>query len=262
MATAARARVDQARARIEARERFRASQRVEAAFERQLGGVARQINLLVRGVVPTAGRLSQADLQKLRDLLRRYAQTLEPWAEAVVGRMQAELSQRDAQAWFRLGDSLGRNLRGMINDASVGRSLREMMQEQVKLITSMPIQAAQRVQDLTFKLFTQSGRAAELHHEIMRTGAVSLGRAKTIARTQVGTTASNLTQVRSLAVGAITYHWRTARDRDVRPFHKRLEGKVIAWDNPPVVDEHGRRAHAGTDYNCRCYPEPIIPDLL
>ncbi|MDR0067994.1 phage head morphogenesis protein, partial [Acinetobacter sp. 11520] len=31
------------------------------------------------------------------------------------------------------------------------------------------------------------------------------------------------------------------------------------WDNPPTLDN--LKGHAGCLPNCRCYPEPSIPDI-
>ena len=47
------------------------------------------------------------------------------------------------------------------------------------------------------------------------------------------------------------YIWTTRKDNKVRPDHARLEGRIINWNDPPVVDlRSGRRRHAGEDYNC------------
>lgn len=53
------------------------------------------------------------------------------------------------------------------------------------------------------------------------------------------------------------YVWTTKKDDRVRPDHARLEGRIINWNDPPVVDlRSGRRAHCGGDYNCRCTAAP------
>ena len=47
------------------------------------------------------------------------------------------------------------------------------------------------------------------------------------------------------------YVWTTKKDSKVRPDHARLEGRIINWNDPPVVDlRSGRRRHPGEDYNC------------
>lgn len=54
------------------------------------------------------------------------------------------------------------------------------------------------------------------------------------------------------------YVWTTKKDNKVRPDHARLEGRIINWNDPPVVDlRSGRRAHCGGDYNCRCTASPL-----
>lgn len=54
------------------------------------------------------------------------------------------------------------------------------------------------------------------------------------------------------------YVWTTKKDNRVRPDHARLEGRIISWNDPPVVDlRSGRRAHCGGDYNCRCTASPL-----
>jgi len=39
-----------------------------------------------------------------------------------------------------------------------------------------------------------------------------------------------------------------------------MEGKVIAFNDPPTLSD-GTTTHAGQSFNCRCYPEIIVPDM-
>ena len=219
--------------------------------------MGRNIGHLVKGMAPE-GVIS--DWQALQRILSQYSGILQPWAKTVVERMQAEVSQRDIRAWAELGRSIGQSLKKEILSAPTGAMLREQMQEQIKSITSLPIEAAHRLNELTLRGITEGTRTPEIMEAIMNSGNVSISRARLIARTQVATTASKLTEVRAIHVGADSYIWRTSLDSDVRPFHRRLEGKVIQWNNPPVVDEKGRRAHCGQDFQCRCWPEIILLD--
>ena len=57
--------------------------------------------------------------------------------------------------------------------------------------------------------------------------------------------------------GITQYIWQTKEDDRVRPYHAALNGQIIDYDNPPVQDEYGNRAHAGQWYNCRCRQRPI-----
>jgi uncharacterized protein with gpF-like domain len=83
-------------------------------------------------------------------------------------------------------------------------------------------------------------------------------RFEVFARTGVSTTATELTKARAVHIGSSGYLWRTSRDSDVRPTHRVMEGKFIAWNDPPEID--GYRAHCGEFANCRCWPEVQIPD--
>jgi hypothetical protein len=91
--------------------------------------------------------------------------------------------------------------------------MRELMAEQVDLITSLPIKAAQRVHKLTIEAMSDGTRAAEVAQEIMRTGHVTESRAKLIARTETSRTVTAMTQTRAEYVGSQGYIWRTAMIR-------------------------------------------------
>jgi uncharacterized protein with gpF-like domain len=142
----------------------------------------------------------------------------------------------------------------------IGGLMRTRLAEQVTLIKSLPLDAAQRVHDLTLKGLEDSTRAREIAREISRSGEVCESRATLIARTEVSRTASELVQARCTNVGLTHYHWRTAGDQDVRPGHKLKANTVCEWANPPAVEENGRimHFHAGQIWNCRCYPDPVI----
>lgn len=63
-----------------------------------------------------------------------------------------------------------------------------------------------------------------------------------------------------LADGGITsYMWSTSHDERVRDDHKKLNGLIFTYDNPPVVNTlTGKRANPGEDYGCRCIDRPNL----
>jgi SPP1 gp7 family putative phage head morphogenesis protein len=155
---------------------------------------------------------------------------------------------------------MSRALRQEIREAPTGQLMQQLLREQVELIKSLPIEAAQRVHQLTMELVSSGGRAAEIVPMILASGDVTISRANTIARTEVGRTATGLTQARAVFVGSEGYQWLTARDRDVRASHRKMEGKFVRWDDPPTLD--GLTGHAGALPNCRCTPLPVVPDTF
>lgn len=242
-----------------ARERFQRARKAEITYSRQLVHIGRNIGQIIKGFAPDG---EVTDMPGLMQALERYADVLRPWAVQVTTRMQTQVARRDSAAWVGLGRTVGRELRKEIESAPTGLALRDVMAEQVHLITSLPTEAAQRVHQLTLEGITHGKRAAEVQKEILYSTHVAVSRAKTIARTEVARTASVLTQVRAQHIGSEGYLWRTAEDTDVRKLHQHLEGKFIPWNRPPVAGSRGERAHAGQIYNCRCWPEPVLPDTI
>ena len=232
--------------------------RAERDYVRQLRGVARHVGELINGFEP-------GDIQSvpsLVNLLRGYAQALRPWAEVTARKMLLEVNARDLDYWRELSSGISVALGYELRSTPTGDRLRELMGRQVELIASLPIQAGQRVHELTIKGLEFSTRAAQIDDEIRRSGEVCESRATLIARTEVARTASVLTQTRAEAAGSTHYTWETSHDGTVRPGHVAMNGQVCAWASPPAVNENGRIMyhHPGQIWNCRCWPRPILPN--
>lgn len=225
----------------------------ERDYARRLAQVAKQVDTIVKEFK----RGDRIETESVVSMLHRYAALLDPWARSVAERMIADVNRRDERAWFKHAEVMGVEMRNLLKGPT-GQQLRAMLESQVDLITSLPREAAQRVHDISVGNLYAGTRGESLVAEILRTGLVTRSRAETIARTEVARTGSNLTQIRATNIGSTHYIWRAAFDRRVRPSHKRMNGRTIAWDDPPVVDVGVPPYHAGCIYNCRCYAEPII----
>ena len=105
-------------------------------------------------------------------------------------------------------------------------------------------------------------RYEEIIKDIQERYGVSKSKAKFLARQETNLLTTELSMQRAKKAGATHYIWRNvigSSNHPVRASHKALNGKKIAFDNPPVVDQKtGRKAHAGQDFNCRCFQEVII----
>lgn len=232
----------------------RAFQRVRMAQK----AYSRKLLTLARRIADIA-RLYPNDAQRVSDLLRQYSADIRPWAEATAASMLADVSRRDMKAWRKIADVMGEEMRAEIRHAPTGTVMRRLMDEQVTLITSLPLDAAKRVHHAVQEGLATGQRADLVAKAIASTGEVSKSRAMLIARTETGRAAGALTRARAEFVGSPGYVWRTAEDSDVRERHRHLNGKTFRWDNPPVSGEHGERSHPGEIYNCRCYAEVILP---
>lgn len=199
-------------------------------------------------------------VQPLVDALNKYAETLEPWAVSVANYMLADVSRRNEAAWREHGEEIGRALRRTINETPVGHAMRNLLADQVGLIQSLPRKAAENVHTLVQEGIFHSERSTTIAARILESSSIPEWRAKLIARTEVSRAAVTLTQVRAQAIGSEGYIWRTVRDGDVRPTHVKMEGKYVRWTHPPKTDKSLDPYHAGCGPNCRCYPEPVLPE--
>lgn len=234
---------------------FIRARKAEDAYARQLLKVASWIDALVRELFDPA---DPSAANAIGEALNGYSRHIGDWAHSVANRMVTEVAARDRRAWIEMSSKMGRVLRAEIDSAPVGEVMRSRLAEQVRLITSLPTEAAERVHKLTLEGIVQGTRAEEIAAEIMRSGEVARSRARLIARTEVSRTATDLTQARAEHIGSPGYLWRTAGDGDVRDSHRKMAGKFVAWGAPPTLD--GMTGHAGQFPNCRCYPEPILED--
>lgn len=232
-----------------------AARAAENHYNSRLRSVARQVGVLVRGLAPN-GRFDQ--LPPLIRALTEYAVMIEPWARAVSAYMLADVARRDAKMWKQHSREIGAGIRREIESAPTGDILRQLQETQVSLIKSIPLDAAQRVHDLSTEFLSTGTRASELAKHIADTEGVSISKARLIARTEVSRAQSNLVQARAQWAGSDGYIWRTSGDMDVRPSHAEMEGTYVRWSEPPTLDK--LKGHAGALPNCRCYAEPVFPD--
>lgn len=235
----------------------RANRSTEAEYQRQLLQVARRVGAVIDMLAPHGPTPASADA--ISRLLERYAETLTGWAAAAGTKMLRAVDRQDAKAWRAHSEEMGRQLTNEIRNTPTGALFQSRLAEQVTLIKSLPLDAAKRVHDLTTQAMLDGTRSNEIAQQIAESGQVTASRAKLIARTEVSRTASMLTETRARGAGSEGYIWRTAGDGDVRDSHKEMNGKYVRWDTMPTLSD-GTKTHAGGIWNCRCFPEPVIPE--
>lgn len=137
-----------------------------------------------------------------------------------------------------------------------------MQKQQVKLIKSLPEEAAKKVHDWAKDAVVNGARPQQvIEHIVNDLGDVTESRAVLIARTETARAQANFQQARAKSIGSTHYIWHTAGDASVRDRHAALDGTVQSWDKPPVCDvSKGKpiRAHPGCIWNCRCWAEPLF----
>src|SRR6185369_1826825 len=186
------------------------------------------------------GKLAeQVDPDDLPRMMQAYADALRPWATRVATKMVAEVDARNVAALSKL--DVSSRLRRDLRDVDVDFAGLQLIERQVEFILDIPRRAAER--------------ASEDYDPV----AAARSSARRVARLAVSEASTVLTKARATSVGSTHYVWRTARDSKVRESHRRMEGAVCEWANPPAVPGEGNH-HAGEIWGCRCRAEPIIND--
>jgi SPP1 gp7 family putative phage head morphogenesis protein len=226
----------------------------ESQYGVQLRKIARTVGEFIKA---TAGETAES-VSSLERALRHYSDLIKPWAENVSQRMLDDVRRRDEKAWKTLSQNIGAGVREELLNMPTGEIYRRLMDDQVRLITSIPLDAAQRVHEIVTGNMYSGTRPNGLLEEIMKTGEVTKSRATLIARTETARASSVFVQSRAEYIGSEGYIWKTVKDSAVRKSHREMQGKFVRWDSPPTLD--GMTGHAGALPNCRCHCEPVIPD--
>jgi SPP1 gp7 family putative phage head morphogenesis protein len=85
--------------------------------------------------------------------------------------------------------------------------------------------------------------------------------AKFTARNQIANFNAVSSKIRAQKVGVKKAIWRTAKDERVRTCHADREGKEFDLSEGLYSSCDGKTLLPGTDYQCRCIAEYIIPEL-
>ncbi|MDP8858658.1 phage minor head protein [Serratia marcescens] len=216
---------------------------------------------VVGDIVSTSYDGSDNSVILINTRLTRYAELIAPWAESVALKMFDAVARREATQWRQISQEISAGLRVQMESTSAGQVARNIVEENIKLMKSLPLHAADRVSGIharAIEAMISGERSKDFAAEIFRSGDVAWSRAKLIARTEIGRATQALTQARATAIGSEGYIWRTAHDGDVRHSHAKMEGKFVRWGDPPTLD--GMTGHAGALPNCRCYCEVVIPE--
>ena len=279
------------RKEFKAEQEFAKAHNAQTSYGAALRQYARQIGHIIRyhavGDPPT---VPPHKMPELEQALRNYTKGTLPWARAASWRMVSEVNRRNLTAWQKYAGSLSAGLQLQLATAPIGGAIQRLLASQVELITSLPLDAAQRVHEASLEAMTAGARyqersalergwdpevqmwtrgeplmTTELEQALARahpdaTTQWLLNRATLIARTETARSASVLVQARAEYVGAESYIWKTAGDWKVRESHRRLNNHEFRWDDPPLSDPPDHYSHPGQIWNCRCVALPIIPN--
>lgn len=160
--------------------------------------------------------------------------------------------QSDKQLSAMILSKTGIDFSGLMSDSALKEAVDEAVAANIALINSIPQQYLDRVEQAVMASLQAGTLNDTLADDLLKIEGVTKNRAKLIARDQLGKINSRLSQIRQQSLGITHYFWSTSHDERVRDRHRRWDGDLIAWDNPPID------GHPGQAIQCRC---TAIPDL-
>lgn len=248
--------------------KFQPSPTAERDFYRQLKKVAQHSGHIVE---QHSNGAELKDARRMQAALESYAEVLTPWAQRQAVKMLEQVQRANKRAYQNKSKAIGTALNLGVAEAPVGRAALVLLNEQVGLIKSIPVEAGLRAQRIAFEAVLHGTRAApnedtirELEEQMGFSTEVAISRALLISRTETARATATLNQVRAVSVGSHQYRWHNSGDEAVRHSHRvykgrRLQGMIFDWEHPPTLSD-GMTGHPGTFPNCRCFAEPIFQD--
>ena len=235
---------------------FGLPRRVELEYEKAMGQIIGKVlppkypnETFEEWLGKIAELSSRKDVQEACDLL---ASRMVGWVGAVNERSWRAASKK-AQRSDYLYSLLNKELQGPI-----GARVAQLTRENSRLISSLPHTAAVTLVDEITKAAQKGARPSTLAKLArVRFPQLLKSRVNLIARTETAKASAALTHARCEALGIQFYIWRTSEDVRVRASHKKMDGVVVPWDDPPsperLVGEPSQgHYNAGEIYNCRC----------
>lgn len=250
------------------------TKRIEEDYGRDLYNVSREIDMMVNNFTSQLDldneKIDIEDISDLIDNLQAYSNKIQGWAERVSNRMVYSLEKQDLKQWNQHSKRMVPLMKKELTQLDMDKILKVYINENIKLITSLPLQASQRIYDLVYNNLSTGKRASTVAKEIMKTGKVTQSRANLIARTETSKTATGLILARSSSIGVNWLVWHSTGgqggDGRTRFAHRKMDGILMRWNDPPnpeklfpdkKVKPYGNYL-PGSTFNCRCWPAPLI----
>lgn len=156
----------------------------------------------------------------------------------------------------------------LMGDQGLNPYFKNVIEENVGLIKSIPERQMPTFKNQLVSALTADTPQDQIRAMIEKNFGKSYDAARLIARDQTNKLNGAIDEYRQKSIGVSRYYWRRNRDGRCRPEHEKLgaasdNGKLYSWSNPPLVDaKTGRRAHPKGDFQCRCWAEAYLGDVV
>ena len=165
-------------------------------------------------------------------------------------RIDAPLTPKEQIAWREWVD--GRAVRSPSGTRETG----------LAKIVRLPQEAVRGLEKKLVPDFLQGRRPETIAKELQSLLGVDARHARLLARDQIGKLNGHIAEETQAEAGIEEYRWISSRDERVRDLHADLHGFIFRWDDPPESGTNGERLPPGMPIQCRCFADPILPDVL
>ena len=141
--------------------------------------------------------------------------------------------------------------------------------ESVQSITRYPKDYLGKIQEIITWGYTTKQPLVNVYRRLEKATGDTRSHVRMLARDLMGTLNYQMTRYEHESMGASQYVWISRRDSRVRPCHRKLDGHIFDWNNPPAqwyptvsrgIVYTGEYAHPGQAYGCRCRANPVFDE--
>jgi len=192
-------------------------------------------------------------------------------AERTAERMVSGVAFTSAKSWREavMKATHSRRIYGALqqemNRPAMREAYRNLLDENAKLIKSIPYDLAQKVTRYAAEEAGKGKRTGDLMKMLrVQCAELTANKIKLIARTEISKAHTEVTRVRSEDLDIPAYVWITSNDRRVRESHRKMNNIIVFWNDPPSPEVLiGQKStlgkyHSGECPNCRCEPLPLV----
>lgn len=241
---------------------FGPSKILQRAYERGIRAITGRVFLrkkpgqtFAQWLAELSQRSQQEDIQQASDTLARRMITAiavgnqKTWRHAASRSSQSQKLHRLLQAEMR---------------GPTGARVHQLIRENSKLISSLPLESAQTLVDEITKAQQNGARPKTIAKMAgKRLPELVKSRVHLISRTETAKASTALTKARCEHLAIEWYQWETSHDQRTRDSHKNMNGVIVPWTQAPspellIGEKSQGNYNAGEIYNCRCLVIPIL----
>lgn len=193
-----------------------------------------------------------------RKLLKRFD---DKRIEKLARRVLSKVNRRNAQQFYKtVEDSIGTSATELLNSEGLQSNINALILETAQWAKKLRDETLEAYTANTLRVMAQGGSLKDVLAQYSGMEEKRKNHAKMVARTQVANFNSLVSKARAENLGIQKARWITSRDERVRKCHQVRNGKEFDMDKGLYASCDGKWLLPGTDYNCRCTYEFILPD--